>query len=288
VVPEHDNIVGIGYGPRSGIGVSGEIAIRVYVRRKLARRELPSPQVVPPTVNGLPTDVIPVGDLRAFGRPTKCGVSIGHYRIGAGTLGCLVKPREGESDQLFVLSNNHVLANTNDAKPGDPILEPGPADGGDDSKPIAELTDFEPVNYAGVNLIDAAIARVLDPSEVTPDIFDIGHLVPPIMTAVSYQSVRKRGRTTYHTVGIVSDLAADIRVRYERKFCDFEDQLGIDGIGQRFSAEGDSGSLVVDAITRRPVGLVFAGGSVDVGPTFANPIGEILERFRVEPVYGDD
>jgi hypothetical protein len=48
-----------------------------------------------------------------------------------------------------------------------------------------------------------------------------------------------------------------------------------------FSDGGDSGSLVVDAVTRRAVALLFAGGS---GSTFASPIEPVLARFGVEIV----
>ena len=49
--------------------------------------------------------------------------------------------------------------------------------------------------------------------------------------------------------------------------------------GGPFSAGGDSGSLIVDAVTGQPVALLFAGG---LGQTFANPIDPILARFKVE------
>ncbi len=52
------------------------------------------------------------------------GSSIGHYKVTAGTLGGFVRDREG----VYILSNNHVLANSNKAEGPDPILLPGPAD----------------------------------------------------------------------------------------------------------------------------------------------------------------
>lgn len=60
-------------------------------------------------------------------RPVPCGVSVGHPQITAGTLGCLVRNAKG---QLFILSNNHVLSNSNSAQLGEPILQPAPSDGG--------------------------------------------------------------------------------------------------------------------------------------------------------------
>ena len=59
-------------------------------------------------------------------------------------------------------------------------------------------------------------------------------------------------------------------------------QLAVSGVGAEFSSGGDSGSLVVDAVARHPVGLVFAGWGV--GTTFVNPIGRGRDRCGVEIV----
>ncbi|PSB04603.1 hypothetical protein [Merismopedia glauca] len=282
VFPAGSNIVGVGFGAKvtSGSSVQDELAVRVYVRAKLPKSSLAATEAVPSTVNGVPTDVVPVGDLKALGRPTACGVSVGHLKITAGTLGCLVKRSGDGSDERYILSNNHVLANSNDANNGDFILEPGVTDGGIATNPIAKLTDFEPMRMSGEpNMIDAAIAKIINNNDVTPNILDIGNIQSPIMPAALYQSVRKRGRTTLHTVGIIMDLSADINVRYGSEIAHFEDQIAINGINGMFSDGGDSGSLIVDAVTKRPVALLFAGGG---NTTFGNPIGLVLSRFNVE------
>ncbi len=281
MLPAGSNVVGVGYGAKvtAGAGVSDGPAVRVYVRAKVSAASLPKAEVVPREVNGLQTDVVQVGDVTALARPTPCGVSVGHYATTAGTLGCLVRRRGSENGDRFILSNNHVLANSNEGKVGDPILEPGPIDGGDPDNPVAELSNFEPIDFSGPNAMDAAIARVLDSSDVEPEILGIGRVQQPAMPAALYQSVRKRGRTTLHTIGVVMDLAADINVRFGRHTVSFEDQLAVTGVGGQFSSGGDSGSLVVDAVTRRPVALLIAGG---LDTTFANQIGPILDRFGAE------
>jgi hypothetical protein len=286
LLPLHGNVVGVGYGSKISYGASGaviedELAVRVYVRTKLPQAEVRSANRVPPKINGMPTDVIAVGELTFFARPTSCGVSIGHRDVTAGTLGCLVRRLEDESDDRFILSCNHVLANFNKATIGDPILEPGAADGGGAYPPIAELTDFELLRFTEVNNIDAAIARVLKREDVRPDIHDIGYIEQPAGPASVYQSVRKYGRTTRHTMGVVMDIAADFRARAGTELIDFENQLEINGVSGTFSECGDSGSLVVDAVTQSAVALLFAGGG---GSTFANPIGPVLSRFSVEIV----
>lgn len=289
VVPAGSNIVGVGYGAKSAVGAEpyDELAVRVYVRAKLPVSALSRTEVVPQYVNGVPTDVIPVGEIFALARPTMCGVSCGHHAMdGAGTLGCLVAKRDGGDGHRYILSNNHVLANNNEASPGDPILEPGPFDGGDPGDPIAELTDYEPFDFSGLNSMDAAIARVLDPNDIRAEILGgIGAVQKPPMPAVIYQSVRKQGRTTSHTVGLVQGLSEYFpRVTYGSNSAAFDEQIVIRGAGAAFSSPsfsspGDSGSLVVDAMTRRPVALLFAGG---INASVATPIERVLDRFKVE------
>src|SRR5947209_7253094 len=70
------NILGIGYGAKvtAGAPVSGQPALLVYVQAKLPQTAVSASEKVPAVVNGLPTDVIAVGDLVALARPTPCGV----------------------------------------------------------------------------------------------------------------------------------------------------------------------------------------------------------------------
>ncbi len=86
--------------------------------------ELTERDLVLETIGGIPTDVVQTGRIRALQLPTERhrpapgGVSIGHHEITAGTFGCLVR----KNGHTLILSNNHVLANSNDAQIGDPIL----------------------------------------------------------------------------------------------------------------------------------------------------------------------
>jgi hypothetical protein len=120
------------------------------------------------------------------------------------------------------------------------------------------------------------------PSEINgklTDVIPVYDIQQPPMLPAMYQSVRKHGRTTGHTVGVIMDLAADIRVRFGQKLANFEEQLAIQGVSGLFSQGGDSGSLIVDAMTSRPVALLFAGGG---NQTFACPIDRVLSRFDVD------
>jgi hypothetical protein len=91
--------------------------------------------------------------------------------------------------------------------------------------------------------------------------------------------VRKCGRTTQSTLGIITAIHVTIKVGYGAgRVALFKDQVQIRGVGKDFSAPGDSGSLVVTAGTRQPTALLFAGGG---GLTFANPIGRVIAAVGI-------
>jgi hypothetical protein len=265
------NVVGVGYGVRQG-AATDEVAVRVYVRRKLPTAALRPSDRVPPTVNGIATDVIAVGDVRAL---MLCGSPCGHRASEMGTIGCLVRNPEAPGGEC-ILSNHHVLGAVNEAVPGHPIFT---LDNGGHSSAIARLAEFERIDFTGINHIDAAIAEVLVRGAISPEIVGIGSVRQPSAEAALNQRVRKHGSATRLTDGKVVDIAADIDVRYGSRTAVFVNQIGIEGMGSAFARGGDSGSLVVDATTRRALALLFAGGE---RTAFANPIGAVLDRFSVE------
>lgn len=224
-------------------------------------------------------------------RPAPIGSSIGHPDVTAGTLGARVT----DGGKVFILSNNHVLANGNAANAGDPTLQPGAYDGGIDPQDIiGTLYDFEPIKFnGGINTMDAAISWVTDPNDVSgssPEPADGGYGAPGTATLTATltspaMQVQKYGRTTGHTLGEVTETNVTVSVCYEtqgpfrcKKAATFAGQIGIsDG---SFSAGGDSGSLIVTAdANKNLVGLLFAGSSTR---TIANPIGPVLTRFGVD------
>src|SRR3989338_2088245 len=110
------NVVGIGIGEKIKDGKRvGRTCLKVYVEKKIAKEKLSKSDLVPPHISEVETDVIEVGKIRCLAsnrmraRPARGGASIGHYKITAGTLGCLV--RDKKSGKTLILSNNHVLAN---------------------------------------------------------------------------------------------------------------------------------------------------------------------------------
>lgn len=310
------NVVGVGLAHKRRDGKSiGQLCVVALVRRKLPRAGLAPQAVVPAEVDGVPTDVVEVGDLKAHAgrterwRPAPGGVSLGHYLITAGTFGTIVHDRV--SGARLILSNNHVLANGNNASPEDPILQPGAADGGhEESDTIALLERFVAINYSlepatcglargvadlanllatvvgskhrlqairadpsAVNQVDAAVARPLDETAVSDEILEIGRVVGTLPPSLGLR-VRKSGRTTGLTSGEITVIEATVDVGYDDRMARFEGQL----LTGPMSEPGDSGSLLVAADSLQAVGLLFAGSDQT---TIYNPIADVLTALAV-------
>lgn len=274
--------VGVGYKVVGG-EVTPELAIIVLVTRKIRPLEDIHPHDrIPPEIEGVRTDVVEVGLLRipppGSGRrerlrPAPGGCSIGHVRATAGTLGCLVR----RGSEVFILSNNHVLAATNLGVRGDYILQPGPADGGKAPEDgIATLSDYVPIDFAGENRLDAALARPFSPELVTGEILEIGKPTGWAEAELRAEVV-KSGRTTGLTQGTVDVVEATVEVLYGLDRVRFVGQCVVAKPG--FSAGGDSGAVVLLRESKRAVGLLFAGSEE---ATIFTPMDVVLRALEVE------
>lgn len=223
-------------------------------------------------------------------RPLRIGCSIGHFKITAGTLGCFVKSRKDGSIQI--LSNNHVLANENDAATGDAILQPGAFDGGTRTKhTIGALGRFVKLKPNGSNTVDAALATIKPSIKFDATLIKglgkLAGLGPEILDEGAL--VHKLGRTTGLTRGRVTAFELDnVVVGYDMGNVRFDNQIEIEGADAvSFSQGGDSGSLVVDE-DLRGVALLFAGGEVGgangLGLTYASPVRAALDALKVDLV----
>jgi hypothetical protein len=228
----------------------------------------------------------------------------------SGTLGALV---EDSTHRQYLLSNNHVLARSDQASVGEAIVQPGLIDNnctpngvGSGIFTVATLTGWLPLSSAATNA-DAALAQVtaraVDPSG---SILELGArqldgtlaAAPPGISSTNGKGeaasldlkVAKSGRTTGLTCGGVLALDLDVTVDYFRDCAEtkpyltktFTGQLGLSG--NAFSDAGDSGALVVDAANAEPVGLFFAGGSDvnGVSQAVAAPAPSVLSELGAQ------
>ena len=115
--------------------------------------------------------VVPPPQQTALMRPIPLGISGGNIRsilkrrngtfkgCFSGTLGSMV---QDSSNNQYILSNNHVLADQNKANPGQLILQPGLIDvacAASPSNAIASFSNAIKLRFGGhKNFVDAAIA----------------------------------------------------------------------------------------------------------------------------------
>lgn len=240
-------------------------------------------------VNIVVTGVIDAQPHRFRLRPAPGGVSVGHFRITAGTIGCLAVGRSApRNGRLMILSNNHVLANSNGGVFNDCIVQPGPIDGGRcPQDQVAVLERFVPINFSGgVNFVDCATGWAW-PDRVRPELVYLSGGVPAyfrisnaLVVPVLGMQVGKSGRTTQLTQGRITGLGATINVNYgSGRIALFQDQIAITGLSGAFSAGGDSGSSIWTWNQQRnPVGLLFAGGN---NITFANQMRRVVVALDI-------
>ncbi|MDP4199075.1 MAG: hypothetical protein Q8922_14025 [Bacteroidota bacterium] len=236
---------------------------------------------VPANIGGVATEVRVLGRVHALDvytgeyRPVvPSGVSVGNSRENSsGTIACVVV----KHGIRYILSNNHVLARSNDAVIGEPIVQPGRADNyGMPTGQIGVLSAYKKVSFTQSNVFDAAVARM-----TTTSAYDEADQFAPSHSwqdAVTGMAVKKVGRTTGITYGTIA--ATDVTLKV-----DYDNGMTATSVNQiyiqdpNFLQAGDSGSLLVTQDGNHPVGLCFAGGT---DGAFANPIRPILNYFGVE------
>ncbi len=279
------NVVGLGIGHKiKDEKDTGTPALTIFVSQKLDPGMVRVADMIPKEVGNFKTDVVETGEifagvnnaeelpepdteeeigietLRGRIRPALGGYSVGHYKITAGTIATAVtdaRPYPGIPGKYYILSNNHVLANSNNARIGDPILQPGPYDGGRNPRDIiARLSRYVPIRFGGLpNYVDAAIAEGQF-HDLNREIYWTGYVKGVKMARVG-QIVQKTGRTTSYTTGKVTAINATVNVNYgSGRVAKMVRQI----ITTNMSAGGDSGSLTSD-LDENAVGLLFAGSS---------------------------
>ena len=230
--------------------------------------------------------------------PTVLGVSGGNAldtsgsTCCSGTLGALVS-RGGKQ---YILSTNHVLARTDQASIGESIMQPGLLDTScatSGTTAVATLSQFANLENpaSGKPIADAALAQVVAGKvDAQGTILELGGSTTngqptngaPLAgsggTPTQGLAVAKSGRSTGLTCSTIGVVNLTTKIDYQ-KGCNsdttfsvtFSNLVAISS--SSFSAEGDSGSLIVDQSTSAPVALLVAGSDTD---TIAAPVSDVL------------
>ncbi len=279
---EDPNIVAIGIAQKvTEKENTGELGVCFYVEKKIPKSRMKNHKMIPPVLSvadrkAVFTDVQQIGKVRPQinkrKSPLLSGFSVGSL-IDTGTLGAIVK----KGKKLFVLSNSHVLARSGLGKAGDEIIFPGGSDNGGKDQVIATLAAFLKFKTGDdfLNRVDAALAEI-DESFLDKIDFSIRGAKTPLATTVPVRGMKivTRGRTSGDAEGEVQDVHFRIVLPYQ-------------GVGQvgfldqvkcsHYSKPGDSGALIVDKVSKKIVGLHFAGSST---ASIFNPIAEVVKALK--------
>ena len=300
------NSLGIGYKVVGGKRTS-DLAIQFAVLTKAAQPEAIGLEPLPISIffEGMvfPTDVVErkfsvdyalVEDLEKDTRKQRLativpGISVGHSRTTAGTLGAIVRDRT--TGKPVMLSNWHVLQ-TPWGQLGDPVAQPGPFDDNRVNQNRVGALVRSHLGVAG----DCAIAS-LEARTFKGEVFEVGTAVARVGKAELDDKVVKSGRTTGVTRGIVTRVSTMTRIDYGNGIVEdiggFE--IGPDddqpAPANEISKGGDSGSAWMaigsdDKPTDIMLGLHFAGEDADSDGEYAlaSQAHSVFEKLEIEPL----
>lgn len=261
-----------------------EVAIRVYVKKKRSKGEIPESEHIPEKIKDVSTDVIEREQhIISHGQPdvdkTFHNIMIGGINVGpremTGTLGAIAL--DNSTGEAVMLSCAHVLApSITSWTPGASINNPADNTG--------HVVGF--LKKVETNGMDAAIATIKDPNGYTCRMVD--SRIGPITgsrTDVEVHNmlnghVKKIGVRTGFTTGIIESVNAPVTVTYNNGQItnDLSEQIEIQpDSGSVFSEEGDSGACIVDD-SGKIVGLLVGG----VGrSSYATPIERVLKQLDI-------
>ncbi|MCD3349005.1 serine protease, partial [Clostridium botulinum D/C] len=146
-------------------------------------------------------------------------------------------------------------------------------DGGKSPKDIVgSLSGYVPLSFKDTNLVDCAIAKVLNKKNVSAKIA-LTKGPKGVITPKFGQSVKKVGRTTALTTGKIVGVKTTYKVEIEGIEMVFRNQIIADIVVE----PGDSGSILLSD-NDYAIGLVMTGGG---GKSIINTISDVLKSLNV-------
>ena len=283
----HDVVVGYGVAEqRTDRRPTGKLSVRFYVTRKLPKSRLKSRYRIPSSLRvktakgryvDVPTDVVELRRLPAAQRLIRAGESMGHFIGIRGTFGLAVKDSAG---QTYALTCAHVAA-PHWLDPADDVVEsPADADGAAGPNAMGTVFSWTPPDSSILNTVDAALVRPANGITLSNEPLRLSS--PPrfsMLTPSQFAGMKTRAAIVQTQRGAVSAvidaIANDLPFDFGGRFFRFTDIVSYVASVEN----GDSGSAVVDAMSRDVLGLHFAGNRTDrLG--YCIPASTILRAFE--------
>jgi hypothetical protein len=319
--------VSLGVKEKEGT-LTGQLCIRVYVRQKRNRVEVPAAELIPRAIEDVPTDVnmvageveLQVDNTRY--RPLLGGIQITNGIVAGtaaapiltrGTMGCAAIDKSDKSAVLLTAA--HVLTANGGAK-GGRVYQPAPVwlppltaqqlpfKPTHDIDKVAIIRDAKITDDvdAGIAAIDVSSCCNCCGIEYSNEIRTLGEVLAKKTIvgdekAQAGMTVFKVGQATLRTAGTIEDANyPDFNVTHDGKTFPFKKQIAIRHTdpAQPFSIHGDSGAAVING-GNKIVGLLFAAGRnvpLNNAPTpflsFANHIDKVLTTLNISIPYSQN
>ena len=206
----------------------------------------------------------------------------------SGTLGALV---QDQASNLYILSNNHVLAESDQGAVGNTIIQPGLVDTGcthwrlaspvsapsapcsigsrsSTPPPMSMPRSPQPPRQVSTPPVPSSLRATGGGTNQVAAAAPVAGTGEVLSAAnISNIHVAKSGRTTGLTCTTVDAIDSTVKVSYYKDAAEtqfyvsktYTNQIGMPG--NYFSDAGDSGSLVVDTANAQPLGLFYAGST---------------------------
>jgi hypothetical protein len=225
------------------------LAIRVHVHQKLPEALLESTQVLPKFIQQIPVDIIqsnPGWNLELANNPRNKrfdpltgGIAIQNSRFNTiGTLGCITHDRS--TGNAMGLSNYHVLVD-NSGESGDSVTQPATQQTEDI---IGQVTRWN-------ETFDCAIFSLNNSRQISSNILGLGNKPSGTADPLIGMHVVKSGLTTGVTYGLIDGVSLE-------EFT-VVPELSSTPSAEEISAPGDYGSIWLDRLTGKALGLHYAG-----------------------------
>ncbi len=255
------------------------VAFQVYVHDKRPLGDVPERERIPPTIEGIPTDVI--WRKRIDPHDVLCGgmtLTQSLWGMRFGTLGAFgvatAANTHAAANTPLLLTNHHVASDVGDAVGVGCLCDSWCCE----CCAIGHLVDASLTNQ-----VDGSIATLNEGVRFSHEILGIGAIRGSGL-ATKGMPIVKYGQTTGLTTGTVTQVSEPPFTRSDG--ATFVGQIRIAPVAPSttMSEGGDSGSVYVDADTRRVVGLHHAGSE---GIAFGNHTVDVMAALRIDfPVMG--